>query len=207
MNDQHSNDRRQLEKATQRQPLSSGSGLADVNLLASRQAWLALGEAVEAAGREGLNQDALLASLQNELLKTPSESSSADAAPQVDWSWAVLGLVAVLLVAATIVGALSQRQEEVPGLHTIVQPEIVQPKTPVNGDSVPPGETPQPELTPEQSLVETGNSSWTDIDEDIQTTYAALQQLGQRPSDVDQSLTDFDTQLKRFSADIAEEPL
>lgn len=208
MNDQLPTDQRQLEKATTRQPLSNGSGSTDLNLLAARQAWLAMGKAAEAAGREGLNQDALLASLQSELLKTLPEPQPAETAPQVDWSWAAVGIAAVVLIAATVVGALSQRQEAIPkaGTPTIAQPVPLPPEAEPSN----PEEVVTPEASPAQSLAggeSPAASSWTDLDERIQTTYTALQQLGQRPSGVDQSLTDFDTQLKQLSADIAGESL
>lgn len=211
MNDQLPNDQRQLEKATTRQPLSNGSGTTDINMLAARQAWLAMGKAAEAVGREGLNQDALLASLQSELLKaTPAYSQQStepkptEAAPEVDWSWAAVGIAAAVLIAATIVGAVSQRQAVMPDPGTIVQPMPPQPRT------TNPEEVTQPEFAPERSIAEAespATSSWTDLDEQIQTTYTALQELSQQRSGVDQSLTDFDTQLKQLSADLAGESL
>ena len=202
MNDQLPIDQRQLEKATHRQLLSNGSGTTDLNLLAARQAWLAMGKSAEAAGREGLDEQALLASLQSQLLTTQSESKPAETAAQVDWSWAAVGLAAAVLIAATIVGALSQRPEVIPNPAT---PNIAQPAPlpePVNPEEVAP--------QPEEALVKTESTpdgSWTDLDDAIQTTYTALQQLGQQRSGVDQSLNDFDTQLKQLSADIAGESL
>lgn len=197
MNDQLATDQRQLEKATQRQPLSNGSGTTDLNLLAARQAWLAMGKAAEAAGREGLDEQALLASLQSQLLKTQPEPKPAETAPQVDWSWAAVGLAAAVLIAATIFGAL-QRPEVIPN-HIV--PTIAQPA---------PSPEPEPQSIVKAESVKTESTpdgSWTDLDDAIQTTYTALQQLSQQRSGVDQSLNDFDTQLKQLSADIAGESL
>lgn len=206
MNDQLPHDQRQLEKATTRQPLSNGSGSTDLNMLAARQAWLAMGKAAEAAGRDGLDQNALLASLQNELLKTTSEPAPAETAPQVDWSWAAVGIAAAVLITATIVGAISQRnQPAIPNQETIAQPVPFPPEMePSNPEEVTPDMDPEPSLAGAESPA---TSSWTDLDDRIQTTYTALQQLGQRQSGVDQSLTDFDTQLKQLSADLADESL
>jgi hypothetical protein len=211
MNDQLPTDQRQLEKATQRQPLSS-SGATDLNVLAARQAWLAMGKAAEGAGRDGLNEQALLASLQSQLLKTQPEPKPAETPRQVDWSWAAVAIAATVLVAATIIGARSQRPDSSPnpGPSTIAQPAPSPPEpVPNNPEDVPP-----PEVAPAGALVglepavsTPATSTWTDLDEAIESTYVALQKLGQQRSGVDQSLTDFDTQLKQLSADIAGESL
>lgn len=209
MNDQLPTDQRQLERATTRQPLSSGSGSTDLNMLAARQAWLAMGKAAEASGREGLNQDALLASLQNQLIKTQPEPKSAEAVSQVDWSWAAVGIAAAVLLAATVVGALSQRPEVTPNPAV---PSIAQPAPPKSEFTNPEEFKPEPQ----QAIVEVESpsssgagraSSWSDIDDEIKTVYINLQKIGTSTNAVDQSLTDFDSQLKQLSADIAGESL
>lgn len=203
MNDYLPSDQRELEKTTSRQLPLNGSGLHEVNAIAARKAWLALGAAVEAKGRDGLNQQALLSSLQAELVKKPQAEAS-DNGRQVDWSWAAVVIAASILLAATIIGVISQRSEKIPSI--VPGPQFVQPalpKTPVQPNQVPP-ESPSAE-----ALVDTSTEadSWNDLDEAINTTYTALQQMSVQQSGVDQSLTDFDTQLKQLSADIADESL
>lgn len=203
MNDHLPTDQRELERTTSRQLPPNGSGLNEVNAIASRKAWLSLGAAVEAEGREGLNQQALLASLQAELVKKqPLEN--ADSTRQVDWSWAAVVIAASILLAATVIGVISQRAEKIPSI--VPGPQFVQPvppKTPAQPNELPsesPGNQALVATTPE-------TNSWNDLDEAINTTYTALQQMSVQQSGVDQSLTDFDTQLKQLSADIAGESL
>jgi hypothetical protein len=206
MNDHLPTDQRELEKATLRQLPLNGSGLHEVNAVAARKAWLAMGAAVEANGREGLNQQALLASLQAELVKKQPEDNG-DHARQVDWSWAAVAIAASILLAATMIGVISQRTEKVPSIAP--GPQLVQPsppKAPSRPNVVPPDSL---DPATNQSLVAAtaATDSWNDLDEAINTTYTALQQMSRQQSDVDQSLTDFDTQLKQLSADIAGESL
>ncbi len=112
MNDQLPTDQRQLELVTSRK--LSGSSVVDQGELATRESWLALGKAVESAGRKGLDEQALLVSLQNELLNSPPDSQAADQPQHADWSWAAVGVAAAVLIAATIVGAVSQRSANIP---------------------------------------------------------------------------------------------
>jgi hypothetical protein len=203
MNDHLPTDQRELEKTTSRQLPPNGSGLNEVNAIASRKAWLALGAAVEAKGREGLNQQTLLASLQAELVnKQPLEK--ADDGRQVDWSWAAVAIAASILLAATVIGVISQRSEKIPSI--VPGPQLVQPslpKAPAQPNELP---TESPSTQPLVAAT-TETDSWNDLDEAINTTYTALQEMSVQQSGVDQSLTDFDTQLKQLSADIAGESL
>lgn len=206
MNDHLPTDQRELEKTTLRQLPLNGSGLNEVNAIAARKAWLALGAAVEAKGREGLNQQALLASLQAELVKKqPVENG--DHARQVDWSWAAVVIAASILLAATIIGVISQRAEKIPSIAP--GPQLVQPsppKAPSRSDALPP-ESLDPPTNQLLVAATPATNSWNDLDEAINTTYTALQQMSAQQSAVDQSLTDFDAQLKQLSADIAGESL
>ncbi len=203
MNDHLPADQRELEKTTSRHLPANGSGLHEVNAIAARKAWLALGAAVEAEGRNGLNQQALLASLQAELIsKQPAEDTAGS--QQVDWSWAAVVIAASILLAATVIGVISQRAEKIPSM--VPGPQLVQPtlpKAPVSPNQLP-AQSPT-----DQALVTTtpDANSWNDLDEAINTTYTALQQMSEQQSGVDQSLTDFDMQLKQLSADIAGESL
>jgi hypothetical protein len=206
MNDHLPTDQRELEKTTLRQLPLNGSGLNEVNAIAARQAWLALGAAVEAKGREGFNSQALLASLQAELVKKqPVENG--DHARQVDWSWAAVAIAASLLLAATIIGVISQRTEKIPSI--VPGPQLVQPSPPIvpSRPSDLPPEPLDPPTNPSLVAASPATNSWNDLDEAINTTYTALQQMSVQQSGVDQSLTDFDTQLKQLSADIADESL
>ncbi|WP_254512429.1 hypothetical protein [Anatilimnocola floriformis] len=195
---EHLPDQRELEGATSKKPRSStGSSMHDV---ATRQAWLKLGAAVEANGRDGLDQDALLASLQAELITQPA--TPVEEKPQVDWSWAAVVIAATVLIVATAIGVISQQAEKIPNVAPapqIAQPSpqparIEQPAAPAV--VVSPPETSSPDINP-----------WTDLDEAINTTYTAIQQMSSQPSSFDRSLTDFDSQLKQLSADIAGESL
>ena len=193
MNDQLPTDQRQLEQATSR--FGSCNGIHDANVLASRQAWLSVGAAAEAAGREGLDEQALLASLQGELLKSPAVKADNDS-QQVDWSWAAVIVAACVLLAATVVGTSIQRPAAVPGAGS-------------NEQLVKPLPSPTPASPPRETIVSDSpsSSSWTDLDEAIYTTHTSLHQLSQQRNNVDQSLTDFDAQLKQLSADLAAESL
>ncbi len=199
MNDHLSTDQHQLEQATSR-PMPGGDSLPgnmDAATAAARQVWLAAGAAAEVAGRDGLNEQALLATLQGQLLKSQPARTASEPAPQLDWSWAAVAVAATVLVTATIIGALSQRPDRIPGAPGPTQlvqpqPQVVQPVVPAV----------------EEGLVSSaGTSSWNDLDEAIHSTYAALQQLSLQRNEVDQSLTDLDSQLKQFSADMAGESL
>lgn len=219
MNDQLPTDQRQLENATSRKLHTNGNGNGSgAHDVAARRAWLSLGAAVEANGRDGLNEQALLASLQAELITSQPASEELDPARQVDWSWAAVIIAATVMLAATIVGVISQRQEKVPGANPgqqLVQPGSLprvpgpQPVVPREVQPVRPSDVPVESVTPatEKAIVATEPSSWNDLDEAIHTTYTALQKLSNPPSGVDRSLTDFDTQLKQLSADIAGESL
>jgi hypothetical protein len=193
---EHLPDQRDLENATSKKPrsASSGSGVQDV---AARQAWMKLGAAVEASGASGLDQDALLASLQAELIAQPEKP--AEEANQVDWSWAAVVIAATVLIVATAIGVISQQTEKIPSIGPA--PQIAQP-TPPRGSV----ESPE-----NQAIVSTETktepNSWTDLDDAINTTYTALQQMSSQQSGFDRSLTDFDSQLKQLSADIAGESL
>jgi hypothetical protein len=191
MTDQHPLDERGLELATSQQlPASNG---IDPAIKAARKDWLALGAAAEQLGRTGFNEQELLAALQSELLVTPVQPVEDTKANSFDWSWIAVGLAASVLIAATIMGALSQRQAPIPGLPGPSQ--LAQPKQPAPA---------APQLVQSQ---EPEAASWNDLDEAINTTYTALQSLANERRGVDQSLTDFDTQLKQLSADIAGESL
>jgi hypothetical protein len=201
MNDYLPTDQRELEKTTSRQLPLNGSGLHEVNAIAARKAWLQLGAAVEAKGRDGLNQQALLASLRAELVnKQPLEEASENGR-QVDWSWAAVVIAASILLAATIIGVISQRSEKIPSF--VPGPQLAQPKVPTQPNKVP-AESPATRAVVEATPA---TNSWNDLDEAINTTYTALQQMSVQQSGVDQSLTDFDSQLKQLSADIAGESL
>jgi hypothetical protein len=212
MNDQLPTDQRQLENVTSRKLLTNGNGNGSGSHdVAARRGWLALGAAVEASGRDGLNEQALLASLQAELIKSQPTSEQVDTSKQVDWSWAAVIVAATVLLAATIVGVLSQRQEKIPGAkpgQQLVQPSP-QPVVPREVQPVGPNDLAVESVAPrtDNAIVASESSSWNDLDEAINTTYTALQKLTNPQSGVDQSLTDFDTQLKQLSADIADESL
>jgi|GEM_PF-4683095 len=199
MNDHLPTDQRELEHATSRKPRSSSSGANSLNELAARQAWLKLGAAVEASGQNGLDQQALLASLQAELIKQPEQTTAPDA-PQVDWSWAAVVIAASILIVATAIGVISQQRDPLPGVAPA--PQVAQP-------APQPQRQPAPEVSESPAIVSTTPeaNSWTDLDDAINTTYTALQELSTQQSGVDRSLTDFDTQLKQLSADIAGESL
>lgn len=200
MNDHLPTDQRQLEQATSLHSNGTANGL-DANTVAARQAWLAAGVAAEAAGREGLNEQALLASLQAEWLTTRPAEPHQDSPPHFDWSWAAVGVAGAVLLMAVVIGALSQRRDAVPGIGPA--PQVVQPSPPVRAPvepTVPESEKALVKSTPTASL-------WDDLDETIQETYTALQQLSDDQNGVDQALTDFDAQLKQLSAEIAGESL
>jgi len=203
MTDQHPLDQRGLEFATSQQlPASNG---IDPVLKAARNDWLAIGSAAEQLGRSGLNEQELLASLQSELLVTPAQPVQAAKAKSFDWSWIPVGLAASALIGATIMGALSQRQAPLPGL-----PAPSQLAKPDNQPAPSPQQLePAPQIvqSPVPESTNTTTDSWNDLDEAINTTYTALQSLANERRSVDQSLTDFDTQLKQLSAEIAGESL
>lgn len=214
MNDQLPTDQRELELTTSRKISASGNGssLHDAKAIAARNAWLSLGAAVEANGRDGLDQDALLATLQAELLKEQAAPAASDVAGQVDWSWAAVVVAASVLIAATVIGVISQRSDKVPGAdpgEQLVQPSLpnkLPPSKPV--PSAEPQDLPSVEAQSNPALAGTpATSSWNDLDDAINSTYTVLQQMTVHPSGVDQSLTDFDSQLKQLSADISGESL
>ncbi|QDU26137.1 hypothetical protein ETAA8_12110 [Anatilimnocola aggregata] len=207
MNDHLSTDQRRLELATTRQLPSIAS--LDAKLTSERQAWLAVGAAFEEVGRTGLDEQALLAKLQGELIKAPTPPVDLPA-EQMDWSWGAVTVAAVVLIAATVIGAISQRSAKNPVEQTVQQPKSGQPIQLHRERSRP--DSPQvvrqqPAAIDSPVVAETGTSSWDDLDAEIQTTYTALQELSSQSPGVDQSLTDFDAQLKRLSADIAGESL
>lgn len=202
MND-HLPDQKELENATSKKPRSANSG-SGVHDLAARQAWMKLGAAVESSGRSGLDQDALLASLQAELIAQPQQPAAEK--DQVDWSWAAVVIAASVLIVATAIGVISQQTEKIPSSGPA--PQIAQPAD--KNDSPAPVESPN--RAPENRAIvatetNTETNSWTDLDDAINTTYTALQQMTSQQSGVDRSLTDFDSQLKQLSADIAGESL
>lgn len=214
MNDQLPTDQRELELTTSRKISTSGNGssLYDAKAIAARNAWLSLGAAVEANGRDGLDQDGLLATLQAELLKEQAAPAASDVAGQVDWSWAAVVVAASVLIAATVIGVISQRSDKVPGAdpgEQLVQPSLpnkLPPSKPV--PSAGPQDFPSVEAQSNPALAGTpATSSWNDLDEAINSTYTVLQQMTVQPSGVDQSLTEFDSQLKQLSADISGESL
>ncbi|WP_425617960.1 hypothetical protein NA78x_001650 [Anatilimnocola sp. NA78] len=204
MNDHLSTDQRKLELATMRK--LSGTTTLDATTIAQRKTWLAVGAAAEDAGREGLDQAALLAKLQSELIPAPPATTSATQGT-IDWSWGTVILAAVVLIAATVIGAISQQPEKFP---IGPAPQIAQPQSPkpVPVQVAQETEAPAPanDITPAIAVTSAG-SSWNDLDEAIQSTYTALQQLSNQPTGVDRSLTDFDSQLKQLSADLAGESL
>jgi hypothetical protein len=197
MTDQHPLDERGLELATSQQlPASNG---IDPVIKAARKDWLAIGAAAEKLGRTGLNEQDLLASLQSELLVTPPPVEEPKT-NSFDWSWIAVGLAASVLIAATIIGAMSQRQEPIPGLaipSQLAKPDLPAPDAPQLVQST------EPEA---KSSVGTTTTD-SDLDEAINTMYTALQSLANEQRGVDRTLTDFDTQLKQLSAEIAGESL
>lgn len=199
MTEQHPPDEHELELSTAQQlPASNGISPA---AKAARQDWLALGAAAEKIGREDLNEMVLLASLRNELIKTPAAISEAVDRQSFDWSWLAVAVAASVLMGATVLGVLSQRGQPIPADQQLAQPQSPRKKLMVE---------PSPAQIAEQSAPASGvkeASSWDDVDEDISTTYTALQEMANQQRGVDRSLTDFDSQLKQLSADIAGESL
>ena len=196
---EHLPDQRELENATSKKPRSNNNG-SSLHDAVARQGWLKLGAAVEASGRNGLDQNALLASLQAELIKQPERP--VEETNQVDWSWAAVVIAASVLIVATAIGVISQQVEKIPGGPT---PQVAQPAPSA------PVESPvqSPIEVPNEALVATAPeaNSWTDLDDEINSLYQGLQQISAQSSGVDRSLTDFDSQLKQLSADIAGESL
>lgn len=222
MNDQLPTDQRQLENATSRKLPTNGNGNghgSGSHDAASRRAWLSLGAAVEANGRDGLNEQALLASLQAELIKGQPTSEETGPSKQADWSWVAVVVAATVLLGATIFGLINQRPEKIPGANPGQQPgqQIAQPapqKQPVAPREFSPvrsSDAPVESVTPpvENAIVQAPaeTSSWDDLDEQINSTYTALQKLTNQQSGVDRTLSDFDTQLKQLKADITGESL
>jgi len=213
MNDHLSTDQRKLELATMRK--LSGTNTLDVATIAQRKAWLAIGAAADNLGREGLDQNALLAKLQGELIPAPP-TAPVIAQGQIDWSWGTVMLAAVVLIAATILGALSQQPEKFPlgpAPQQVVQPRPAQ-ANPMGANPATSAEMAENanESTKTQNeaaavVATQETSSWNDLDAAIQTTYTALQELSNPPTGVDRSLTDFETQLKQLSANLAGESL
>jgi hypothetical protein len=208
MNDHLSTDQRQLELATLRK--ISDSVVLDAATIAQRKAWLAAGAAAEAAGREGLDQNALLASLQSELIpaakpvREPAEST-------FDWSWGAVGMAAVLLIGATVIGSLSYRwPERMPPERKLQlverdrsapremrrEPRTLRSNSPANS---PPG---SPAVA-----ADAGESSWDDLDSRIESTYTAIQALETKPRGVDATLTEFENQIRQLSEEVAAESL
>jgi chaperonin cofactor prefoldin len=52
-----------------------------------------------------------------------------------------------------------------------------------------------------------GESSWDDLDSRIESTYTAIQALETQPRGMDQSLTEFENQLRQLSEEVAAESL
>jgi hypothetical protein len=204
MNDHLSTDQRRLELATLRK--ISDSVVLDAATIAQRKAWLAAGAAVEAAGREGLDQSALLASLQNELIpaakpaREPVEST-------FDWSWGAVGMAAVLLIGATVIGSLSYRWPERMPPERKLQLVERSPQTPRVQRRAGEPRTLRSNSPGSAVAADAGESSWDDLDSRIESTYTAIQALETQPRGMDQSLTEFENQLRQLSEEVAAESL
>lgn len=211
MNDHLSTDQRQLELATSRK--LPESVVLDPTTVAQRKAWLATGFAAEAAGRDGLNQEALLASLRNELIPSVQPVQTPAQTP-FDWSWGAVGLAAVLLIGATVIGSLSYRLPETmpreAKLPDSRASQLARGNNPGNfqrGSRDGRGNADSVALTPQSPSFISRANSWDDIEGHIQSTYTAIQALDVQPRGVDYSLTEFENQLKQFSADLAADSL
>lgn len=206
MTEQHSPDERELEQSTTHQ-LAANNG-ASQTAKAARQDWLALGAAAEELGRDGLNEMALLASLQSELIKTPVGKAETIELQSFDWSWIAVAVAASVLIGATIVGVMSQRGQPIPAHQQLAQPQPQPPQRPIEPSPIQPSPI-QIAETPDAGMPSSVNttSSWDDVDDAISTTYTALQELANQQRGVDRSLTDFDSQLKQLSAEISGESL
>jgi hypothetical protein len=203
MTEQHPPDERELEHSTSQQ-LPANNGVSPT-AKASRKDWLALGAAAEQLGRDGLDQQALLAALQNDLIRVPAAETAAPAEQAFDWSWIAVGLAATVLLGATIVGVRSQRSLPLPAGQQFAQPQV-----PKNNRALKQVPSPQQIVespAPGRLNQNPSTSSWDDLDEAISTTYTALQQLANERRGVDRSLTDFDSQLKQLSEDFSGESL
>jgi hypothetical protein len=209
MNDHLSTDQRQLELATLRK--ISDSVVLDAATIAQRKAWLAAGAAAEAAGREGLDQNALLASLQSELI--PAAKPVRELAESTfDWSWGAVGMAAVLLIGATVIGSLSYRwPERMPPERKLqlVERDRTAPREMRRAGEPRTlrSETPSSNLPGSAVAADAGESSWDDLDSRIESTYTAIQALETKPRGVDATLTEFENQIRQLSEEVAAESL